>query len=81
MYFIISNTKKSFIDRDVFVCRLYKIIYKSLYMNARTLYSRALIMRQLVYLNPGLLVSERKIISLLQLFLEMKEEVTLGTLL
>lgn len=50
-------------------------------MNARTLYSRALIMRQLVYLNPGLLVSERKIISLLQLFLEMKEEVTLGTLL
>lgn len=50
-------------------------------MNARTLYSRALIMRQLAYLNPGLLVSERKIISLLQLFLEVKGEVTLGTIL
>ena len=38
-------------------------------------------MRQLAYPNPCLLVSERKIISLLQLFLEIKGQVTLGTLL
>lgn len=52
-----------------------KIIYKTLYMNAKTSYSRALIVRQLAYPNPGLLVSERKTISLLQLFLEIKGEV------
>ena len=50
-------------------------------MNARTSYSRALILKQLAYPIPCLLVSERKIISLLQLFLEIKGQVTLGTLL